>query len=222
MAARRDLRMYWIETMMKKLIVLVFALLLATVVQAQEAPDVLVKQVTEEVLDIIRKDKDIQNGNAKKVIQLVDAKVIPHFNFKHMTALAVGKDWRKASPQQQEQLVTEFKTLLVRTYSNALTGYKNQRIVYKPFKMNPDDSDVLVRTEVQQPGNKPVQLDYSLEKLDSAWKVYDVSVAGISLVTNYREQFGQEVRNGGIDGLIKVIAAKNNSLEGNLVKADGK
>lgn len=208
--------------MMKKLIALVFATLLTSVVQAQEAPDVLVKQVTEEVLDIIRKDKDIQNGNAKKVIQLVDAKVIPHFNFKHMTALAVGKDWRKASPQQQEQLVTEFKTLLVRTYSNALTGYKNQRIVYKPFKMNPDDSDVLVRTEVQQPGNKPVQLDYSLEKLDSAWKVYDVSVAGISLVTNYREQFGQEVRNGGIDGLIKVIAAKNNSLEGNLVKADGK
>ena len=214
--------MYWIETMMKKLIALVFATLLAAAVQAQEAPDVLVKQVTEEVLDIIRKDKDIQNGNTKKVIQLVDAKVIPHFNFKHMTALAVGKDWRKASPQQQEQLVAEFKTLLVRTYSNALTGYKNQKVVYKPFKMNPDDSDVLVRTEVQQPGNKPVQLDYSLEKMDSGWKVYDVSVAGISLVTNYREQFGQEVRNGGIDGLIKVITAKNNSLEGNLVKADGK
>ena len=208
--------------MMKKLIALVFASLLTSLVQAQEAPDVLVKQVTEEVLDIIRKDKDIQNGSAKKVIELVDAKVIPHFNFKHMTALAVGKDWRKASPQQQEQLVAEFKTLLVRTYSNALTGYKNQKVVYKPFKMNPDDSDVLVRTEVQQPGNKPVQLDYSLEKMDSGWKVYDVSVAGISLVTNYREQFGQEVRNGGIDGLIKAISTKNKSLEGNLAKADGK
>jgi len=208
--------------MMKKLIALVFATLLAATVQAQEAPDVLVKQVTEEVLDIIRKDKDIQNGSAKKVIELVDAKVIPHFNFKHMTALAVGKDWRKASPQQQEQLAVEFKTLLVRTYSNALTGYKNQKVVYKPFKMNAGDSDVLVRTEVQQPGNKPVQLDYSLEKLDAGWKVYDVSVAGISLVTNYREQFGQEVRNGGIDGLIKAIATKNKSLEGNLAKADGK
>ncbi len=207
---------------MKKLIALVFATLLASVVQAQEAPDVLVKQVTEEVLDIIRKDKDIQNGSAKKVIELVDAKVIPHFNFKHMTALAVGKDWRKASPQQQEQLAVEFKTLLVRTYSNALTGYKNQKVVYKPFKMNAGDVDVLVRTEVQQPGNKPVQLDYSLEKLDAGWKVYDVSVAGISLVTNYREQFGQEVRNGGIDGLIKAIATKNKSLEGNLAKADGK
>ena len=208
--------------MMKKLIALVFASLLTSLVQAQEAPDVLVKQVTEEVLDIIRKDKDIQNGSAKKVIELVDAKVIPHFNFKHMTALAVGKDWRKASPQQQEQLAVEFKTLLVRTYSNALTGYKNQKVVYKPFKMNAGDVDVLVRTEVQQPGNKPVQLDYSLEKLDAGWKVYDVSVAGISLVTNYREQFGQEVRNGGIDGLIKAIASKNKSLEGNLAKADGK
>jgi len=208
--------------MMKKLIALVFATLLASAVQAQEAPDVLVKKVTEEVLDIIRKDKDIQNGSAKKVIELVDAKVIPHFNFKHMTALAVGKDWRKASPQQQEQLAVEFKTLLVRTYSNALTGYKNQKVVYKPFKMNAGDVDVLVRTEVQQPGNKPVQLDYSLEKLDAGWKVYDVSVAGISLVTNYREQFGQEVRNGGIDGLIKAISTKNKSLEGNLAKADGK
>jgi len=208
--------------MMKKLIALVFTALLAAVAHAQEAPDVLVKQVTEEVLDIVRKDKDIQNGSARKAIDLVDAKVIPHFNFKHMTALAVGKDWRKASPQQQEQLAAEFKTLLVRTYSNALTSYKNQKVVYKPFRMSAGDVEVLVRTEVQQPGNKPVQLDYSLEKLDAGWKVYDVSVAGISLVTNYREQFGQEVRNGGIDGLIKAIAAKNKSLEGNLAKADGK
>ena len=208
--------------MMKKLIALVFAAQLAAVAHAQEAPDVLVKQVTEEVLEIVRKDKEIQNGSARKAIDLVDAKVIPHFNFKHMTALAVGKDWRKASPQQQEQLAAEFKTLLVRTYSNALTSYKNQKVVYKPFKMNAGDADVLVRTEVQQPGNKPVQLDYSLEKLDAGWKVYDVSVAGISLVTNYREQFGQEVRNGGIDGLIAAIAAKNKSLEGNLAKADGK
>ena len=208
--------------MMKKLIVFAFATLLASFAQAQTAPDVLVKQVTEEVLEIVRKDRDIQNGNAKKAIELVDAKVIPHFNFQHMTALAVGKDWRKASPQQQQQLTSEFKTLLVRTYSNALTGYKNQKVVYKPFRMNPGDTEVVVRTEVQQPGNQPVQLDYSLEKLDSGWKVYDVSVAGISLVTNYRDQFGQEVRNSGIDGLIKAIATKNKSLEGNLAKADGK
>ena len=208
--------------MMKKLIVLAFATLLASAVLAQEAPDVLIKQVTEEVLEIVRKDKDIQNGNARKAIDLVDAKVIPHFNFQHMTALAVGKDWRKASPQQQQQLTAEFKTLLVRTYSNALTGYKNQKVVYKPFRMNPGDTEVLVRTEVDQPGSKPVQLDYSLEKLDTGWKVYDVSVAGISLVANYREMFGQEIRNSGIDGLIKAISTKNKSLEGNLAKADGK
>ena len=204
--------------MMKKLIVLAFATLLASLALAQETPDALVKQVTEEVLEIVRKDKDIQNGNAKKAIDLVDAKVIPHFNFQHMTALAVGKDWRKPPPQQQQQLASEFKTLLVRTYSNALTGYKNQKVVYKPFRMNPGDSEVLVRTEVIQPGSKPVQIDYNLEKADAGWKVFDVVVAGISLVTNYRDQFGQEVRNGGIDGLIASIANKNKSLEANQKK----
>ena len=199
--------------MMKKLFALAAAILFSHVLWAQEAPDALVKQVTDEVLEIVSKDKDIQNGNTKKALELVDAKVIPHFNFKHMTALAVGKDWRKATPQQQEQLTAEFKTLLVRTYSNALTAYKNQKVVYKPYKANASDADALVRTEIVQPGAKPVQLDYSLEKLENGWKVYDVSVGGISLVTNYRDQFGQEVRNSGIDGLIKMIATKNKSLE---------
>lgn len=198
---------------MKKLLAFVVACFASAVVVAQETPDVLVQQVTEEVLEVVRKDKDIQNGNTQKVIELVERKVLPHFNFSRMTALAVGKDWRKASPQQQQQLTHEFKTLLVRTYSNALTGYRNQKIVYKPFKMNAGDAEVLVRTEVLQPGSKPVQLDYSLEKQDSGWKVFDVVVAGISLVTNYRDQFGQEVRSGGIDGLISAIATKNKSLE---------
>lgn len=199
--------------MMKRLIGLVFAALFASAVFAQETPDVLVQRVTEEVLEIVRKDKDIQNGHSQKIFDLVDAKVLPHFNFTRMTALALGKEWRKASPQQQQQLTAEFKILLVRTYSNALIGYKNQKVVYKPFKINPGDVDTLVRTEILQPGSKPVQLDYSLEKQDSGWKVYDVVVAGISLVTNYRDQFGQEVRNGGVDGLIASIAAKNKSLE---------
>ncbi|MDR2837633.1 MAG: ABC transporter substrate-binding protein, partial [Azonexus sp.] len=145
----------------------------------------------------------------------VDQKVLPNFNFTRMTALAVGRDWRTASPQQQQQLTEQFKTLLVRTYANALTSYRDQKVVYRPFKMKPDETDVLVRTEVQQPGSKPVQLDYSLELKDGAWKVYDVTVAGISLVTNYRDQFMQEVRNGGIDGLIASISAKNRSLEQN-------
>jgi phospholipid transport system substrate-binding protein len=207
---------------MKRFAALLFAASLATAVQAQDAPDVLIQTVSEEVLDIIRKDKDIQGGNTNKVIELVDKKVLPHFNFSHMTALAVGKDWKKATPQQQQQLTGEFKTLLVRTYSNALTGYRNQKIVYKPLKMNAGDVEALVRTEVQQPGSKAIQLDYSVEKLDSGWKVFDVTVAGISLVTNYRDQFGQEVRNGGIDGLISTISAKNRSLDGSLAKADKK
>ena len=208
--------------MMKKLIALVFAVLLASPALAQEAPDVLVRRVTEEVLEIVRKDRDIQNGSTQKAVELVDQKVLPHFDFRHMTALAVGKDWKRASPGQQQQLTAEFKTLLVRTYSNALTSYKNQKIVYKPFKMNPGDSEVLVRTEVIQPGSKPVQIDYNLEKADGGWKVFDVVVAGISLVTNYRDQFAQEVRSGGIDGLIAAIAAKNKSLQGGSAKADGK
>lgn len=199
--------------MMKKLFALFLAAWLPALACAQEAPDALVQRVTEEVLEIVRQDKDIQNGSANKILELVDKKVLPHFNFQHMTALALGKEWRKANPQQQQQLTAEFKTLLVRTYSNALTGYKNQKVVYKPFKMAAADTDVLVRTEVLQPGTKPVQLDYNLEKLESGWKVYDVVVAGISLVTNYRDQFGQEVRNGGIEGLIASIAAKNKSLE---------
>ena len=204
---------------MKKLFVLLFAGFVALSASAQEAPDALVKKITDDVLDIVRADKDIQNGDMHKAIALVDAKVLPYFNFQHMTALAVGKDWRKATAQQQQQLTAEFKTLLVRTYSNALTGYKNQKVVFKPFKMGPTETDVLVRTEVQQSGSKAIQLDYSLEKLDGGWKVYDVTVAGISLVTNYRDQFAQEIRNGGMDGLIQTVAAKNKSLEANLVKA---
>lgn len=208
--------------MMKKLFAFLIAGFVTTSVFAQEAPDALIRHVTEDVLEIIRKDKDIQSGNAQKAIELVDKKVLPHFNFQHMTMLAVGKDWKKASPQQQQQLTAEFKTLLVRTYSNALTNYRNQKVVYKPFKMSADETDVLVRTEVQQPGSKAVQLDYSLEKLESGWKVYDVVVAGISLVTNYRDQFSQEIRSAGVDGLIATVAAKNKSLEVNVAKVEKK
>ena len=130
-----------------------------------------------------------------------------------MTRLAVGKDWRQASAEQKTVLTHEFKNLLVRTYSNALTQYRNQHIDFKPLKAKPEDTDVVVRTEVRQPGAKPVQIDYNLEKQGDDWKVYDVMVAGVSLVTNYRDSFGQEVRNGGIDGLIKSLKDKNKQLE---------
>ena len=179
----------------------------------EESPDVLIKRVTEDVLTIVRQDKDIQSGNTKKAIALVEAKVLPHFNFLHMTALAVGRDWREATPEQKKQLAEEFKTLLVRTYSNALTGYKDQTVRYKPTKMQNGDTDVLVRTEIVQSGNKPIALDYSLEKLPEGWKVYDVVVAGVSLVSNYRDTFAQEIRANKIDGLIKMLATKNKQNE---------
>ena len=179
----------------------------------EDSPDSLIKKVTEEVLTIVRQDKDIQSGNTRKAIELVEAKVLPHFNFSRMTALAMGKDWNKASPEQKKRLSEEFKTLLVRTYSNALTGYKDQTIRYKPTKMPGGDADVVVKTEVLQPGSKPIQLDYSLEKLPDGWKVYDVIVAGVSLVTNYRDTFNQEVRANGVDGLIQMLSTKNKQLE---------
>lgn len=189
-------------------------LLCGNAFSSDETPDAMVKRVTDEVLTIVRTDKDIQSGNSKKAIELVETKVLPHFNFMRMTALAVGKDWNKATPEQKKRLAKEFETLLVRTYSNALTAYKNQSVIYKPFKMQAGDTDVLVRTEIRQPGQQAVQLDYGVEKGDNgSWKVYDVVVAGISLVTNYRESFAQEVRAGGIDGLIEKIAEKNKQVE---------
>ena len=199
---------------MKFLLSLLFGLFLflPPATAQQLAPDALVRQVTEDVLTVVRQDKDIQSGNTRKAIDLVETKVLPYFNFQRMTALAVGRDWSKATPDQKQRLSEEFKTLLVRTYSNALTAYKNQTVVYKPLRMQPDDRNVVVRTEVVQPGSKPVQLDYSLEKQDESWKVYDVIVAGVSLVTNYRDTFGQEVRNKGIDGLLMMLVERNQQL----------
>ncbi len=184
----------------------------------QDAPDVLVKTVTNDVLAIVREDKDIQSGSTKRAMELVEQKVLPHFNFTRMTQLAVGRDWRQASPEQQAQLVAEFKTLLVRTYSNALTGYRNQVIAFKPARYQPTDTDVIVRTEVKQPGAQPVSIDYSLRKETDGWKVYDVVVANVSLVTNYRDSFAAEVRNSGIDGLIKSLQNRNKSLEAKAVQ----
>lgn len=180
---------------------------------AQESPDALIQKVTDEVLTIVRQDKDIQNGNTKKAIELVEVKVLPHFNFQRMTALAMGRDWKKATGEQQEKLSQEFKTLLVRTYSNALTGYKDQTIRYKPTKMQNGDTEVVVKTEIVQSGGRPIQLDYSVERQNEGWKVYDVVVAGVSLVTNYRETFNQEVRANGVDGLVQMLVNKNKQLE---------
>ena len=204
---------------MKWLFAMVAGLVLAAGVSAQEmTPDALIKSVTSDVLDIVRKDKDIQSGNTKKAIELVEAKVLPYFNFTHMTKLALARDWRNTTPAQQKILTDEFHALLVRTYSKALTEYKSQTIDYKPFKMQPGDTDVKVRTEIKQPGGKPIQLDYYLEKQERDWKVYDIEVGGISLILNYRESFANEVRQSGIDGLIQSLQAKNKSGEAASVK----
>lgn len=193
---------------------LVAMLLAGGAAQASEtAPDVLVKETAQDVLAIIKKDKDIQNGNQKRINDLVEAKVLPHFDFKRMTQLAVGKDWRQATPAQQDSLVNEFRTLLVRTYSSSLSAYKNQTIDYKPLRMQPGETDVTVRTVVNQPGGQPIPIDYSLQKTADGWKVYDVVVDNISLVTNYRGSFASEIRKSGIDGLIKTLVEKNRSGE---------
>lgn len=176
---------------------------------AEMSPDVLVKETAQDVLEIIKKDKDIQAGSQKKLHDLVEAKVLPHFDFKLMTQYAVGKHWRQATPEQQESLSNEFRTLLVRTYSTSLAAYKNQTIEYKPLKTQPNDSDVTVKTQVIQPGGQPVPIDYSLQKGPGGWKVYDVVVDNISLVTNYRGSFNTEIRHSGIDGLIKALSEKN-------------
>ena len=168
-----------------------------------DSPDVLIKKVTEEVLTIVRQDKEIQAGNARKAIELVEAKVLPHFNFQRMTALSMGREWNKANPEQKIRLTEEFKTLLVRTYSNALTGYRDQTIRYKPTRIPEGGGDVVVRTEILLPH----------EKKQDGWKVHDVIVAGVSLVTNYRDTFTQEVRANGVDGLIQMLATKNKQLE---------
>jgi len=198
---------------MKSFYLLLVALFLAcgSAFAQEDSPDALIKKVTDDVLNIVRQDKDIQAGNTKKAVELIEAKVLPNFNFQRMTALAVGKDWNKASAEQKKRLSDEFRTLLVRTYSNALTSYKDQSLRYKPGRNA--DGEALVRTEVVQPGGKPIQMDYALEKQADGWKVYDVIVAGVSLVTNYRDTFGQEVRANGIDGLIQMLAAKNKQLE---------
>ena len=183
--------------------------------QAQElAPDVLVKNVTTEVVELITKDKEIRSGNHAKLIQVIEAKVLPHFNFTSMTALAMGQNWSKATPEQKKRLVEEFKTLLVRTYASALAAYSEQRFDFRPLRARPTDTDVVVNVRVIQPGAQPVPIDYSMEKTAAGWKVYDVMVGGVSLVANYRTEFNASVREVGIEGLIRNLQAKNRSLEG--------
>ena len=200
------------RTVMK--IVLFSLAAFALPVAAQDvAPDALVKTVTLEVVDLIAKDKEIKAGSRAKLIELIEAKVLPHFNFTAMTALAMGQNWGKANPEQRKRLTDEFRTLLVRTYASALTAYSDQKFEFRPLRAKPTDTDVTVNVRVIQSGTQPVTIDYDMEKRPNGWKAWDVRIAGVSLVANYRTEFDNQIRQSGIDGLIKALRAKNSSNE---------
>jgi len=173
------------------------------------APDVLAKMTTQEVLSILKADKEIQGGNLQKVYELVEAKVLPNFDFNRMTQLAVGKHWASASAKQKQSLVTEFRNLLVRTYASSLTAFSNQTVDFKPMNMKPGDEEVVVKSEVKQPGGQVIPIDYSMYQTAFGWKVYDVSIDGVSLVTNYRASFSTKIRQSGIDGLINQLSTQS-------------
>jgi phospholipid transport system substrate-binding protein len=191
------------------LLLLPAALLAVPATAAQLSPDVLVRQTSEEVLTIVRNDKEIRAGNAARVMQLIEDKVAPHFDFPRMTRLAVGRPWREATAEQREMLIKEFRTLLVRSYAAAFTAF-GIAVDYKPFKMSPDDGETVVQTVIKLPGGAPpVTVDYDMANSPDGWKVYDVRVGGASLIINYRNVFAQEIQNGGLDGLVKSLADKN-------------
>ncbi|TAN83546.1 MAG: ABC transporter substrate-binding protein [Gallionella sp.] len=175
------------------------------------APDALISTTVQEVLTIVKQDKDIQAGNQKKILELVDAKVLPHFDFTRMTQLAVGKHWRTATPEQKQALVTEFRNLLVRTYTKAFTVYRDQTVDVKPFKMAADAAEVTIKTTINKPGSPPIPVDYEMMKKADGWKAFDVTIEGVSMVTSYRGTFSSEIQEKGIDGLIKTLSNKNAS-----------
>jgi phospholipid transport system substrate-binding protein len=168
-----------------------------------------VKRVSQEVIATIKSDPLIQAGNQARIREVMETKLLPNFDFARMTSLAMGRNWRTATPEQQQRLTDEFRTLLVRTYSGALNKYRDETIEYKPLRMSPGDTDVTVRTAVMKPGGAPIQIDYSMAKTPSGWKAYDVIVGGVSLVTNYRDEFNEQIKSGGVDGLLKTLADKN-------------
>jgi phospholipid transport system substrate-binding protein len=190
------------------------ALLATPAVGATEtSPDALVRTTAEEVLAVVQKDQAIRSGDRNKVIALVEEKVLPHFDFVRMTRLAAGKNWRGATPEQQQRLTQAFRELLVRTYAAAFTSYKNQTVDFKPFSMEPAATDVTVRTAIVQPGGPPpIPVDYSMVKTGDSWKIYDVTIEGVSLITTYRGTFNDEIRRAGVDGLIASLEQKNKSL----------
>lgn len=177
--------------------------------RAEMTADELVKQTAEDVLSTIKTDKDIQAGNQQKIFALAEEKILPNFDFDRVCRMVLGKNWKSASPEQQAAFQKEFRSLLLRTYATALGKYKNQVIEYKPLRAEPGAKNVSVKTQILQPGGQPIAVDYSLIKDDNGWKVYDIVIESVSLVTNYRSQFSNEIRTNGLDSLNKKLAEKN-------------
>ncbi len=194
---------------------------LSTVVRAaEETPDVLIKRISQEVLDAAKADKEIQVGNQKRILDLVETKILPYVNFQRMTALATGRHWRSASSEQQKQLSDEFRTLLVYTYSGAISQIKDQRLEFKPLRVDPADTEVVVRSQVVQARGEPIQLNYRLEKGSAGWKIYDINVLGAWLIETYKGNFATEINKAGIDGLIQVLVERNKKLAEKAVKTN--
>jgi phospholipid transport system substrate-binding protein len=189
---------------------LALSLLIPIPALAQElGPEELVKKVTAEVMAAIKSDKQLASGDKQKALKLVEEKVLPHVDFEEATRLAVGRGWKQANPGQQKRLVTEFKNMLIRTYSNAISAYEGQEMKVQPSRVKPGDTDATVRNQFIRPGGKPVLIDYSMRKTDQGWKIYDIVVEGVSLVLTYRSEFDAVVKQEGIDGLIKRLSSKN-------------
>ena len=197
--------------MIKKFFIALSMVFFSTAVFAIEAPDALVKRTAEDVLAIVKSDRDIQAGNHAKIFALTEEKVLPNFNFVRVSRLVLGKNWTRATPEQRTDFQKEFRTLLLRTYATALSKYQDQTIEFLPLRMVDDAKTASVKTKIIQSGGQPIAVDYSLAREEDAWKVYDIVIEGVSLVTNYRGQFSQEVRKNGLDSLIVKLANKNAS-----------
>lgn len=197
------------QVILKSLFTLLLIASMVPVSFAETAPDDLVKQTADEVLSIIKNDKEIQAGNQKKLFALAEEKILPNFDFDRVCKMVLGKNWRAASEEQQSSFKKEFRSLLLRTYASVLSKYRDQIIEYKPFRAEPDANNVSVKTQIIQQGGQPISVDYSLVKTESSWKVYDIVIESVSLVTNYRSQFSNEIRQNGLDSLIKKLAEKN-------------
>jgi phospholipid transport system substrate-binding protein len=192
-----------------KAILAMVLLISVNLAYAEISADELVRQTAEDVLNTIKSDKDIQAGNQQKIFALAEEKILPNFDFDRVCRMVLGKNWKAATPEQQAIFQKEFRSLLLRTYATALGKYKNQVIEYKPMRAEPDAKNVSVKTQILQAGGQPIAVDYSLVKADGGWKVYDIVIESVSLVTNYRSQFSNEIRTNGLDSLNKKLAEKN-------------